>query len=435
MVKKGILALVYLVIILMLVLPVAAQGTGPFLAFVNASGQLVIASGDSGYRWIITNPGETLNATLGYSWSPDSRRLFFAIDAGTEISLRVADIASQTMAEVARVTPPATGGQWTPDSSAILIASGNRILSLPASGGGATELVAAAAPVTLRSPFDLGSERSQLPQARSIGPTGEFLFYAQSGANVAQPLGGTPMTLVGGDATGQYNGIWTPGAPLIAYTGTSGNSQLAVTNLATGATLTLDSGRTAPINPLTWRPGALQLIYRDASSAIRLADVSCLASSCADNPLLAGRELLPASASDVQTDGNWVYFVDAGMVQAVPLSCVDAGNCLSSAVVLDRNVSPQSLMDVSGTTLAYTVSGGYGSEVRVIDLTCLPNPATCAPRTVASNAANGAVAPNGAYVVVEGNGTLSSLRVADGQLAYLSDSSGGLLGKARWSSN
>ena len=52
---------------------------------------------------------------------------------------------------------------------------------------------------------------------------------------------------------------------------------------------------------------------------------------------------------------------------------------------------------------------------------------------VASNSANGTVAPNGAYVVVEGNGTLNILRVADGQLTYLSDSRGGLLTKARWS--
>ena len=93
-------------------------------------------------------------------------------------------------------------------------------------------------------------------------------------------------------------------------------------------------------------------------------------------------------------------------------------------------------MDVSGVTLVYTAGGGYGGgEVHAVDLSCLGNPATCAPRPLAANATNGTVAPNGAYVVVEGNGTLNSLRVADGQLSYLSDSGGGLLNKARWSSS
>ena len=436
--SKGVLALILLLLLALSTTPFAsaAQSAGPYLAFVNSSGQLVVASGDGGFRWIVSNPGEYLNASLGYAWSPNARQVFFAVDAGTEISLRVADIASQSMAELGRVTPPVSGGQWTPDSASILLALGNRLAALPAAGGALVDLAAAPAPIGLRSALDIGSERSHLPQARGIAPSGQFLFYGQSSANVVQPIGGAPVTLVGGDPTGQYNGLWADNAPLVAYTGMSGNSQLAVTNAATGVTLTLDSGRTAPINPLAWRPGTLQLIYRDATNYVRIADLSCLASACADNPLQTGRELLPASATDVQTDGAWVYFVDAATVQAAPLSCADTASCPASVVRLGDSVAPQSLMDVAGTTLVYTAGGGYGGgEVRTVDLNCLGNPASCAPRALAANAVNGTVAPNGAYVVVEGNGTLTSLRVADGQLNYLSDSGGGLLNKARWSSS
>lgn len=429
--RRGVVALI-LVLIALLAWPWAtsAQGAGPYVAFVNTSGQLVVASADGGYRWIVTNPGEYLNNPLGYSWSPDARRLFYAVDAGTAVSLRVADIAAQTAAEIGRATPPATGGQWTPDSAAVLVSAAGQLAVYPVSGSG-PQVIANAATI-LRSPFDSGYERAHLPQASNIAPDGRFLFYDQSGTNIIHPLNGTPFSVAGGGPIGQYNGLWADGAPLVAYPAMAGNSQLAVTNAATGATVTLDSGRTAPITPLAWRPGTLQLIYRDATNYARIADLSCLTSACADNPLQSGREVLPASATDIQTDGNWVYFVDSGNAQAVPLTCVETATCATSTVMLGTGIAPQTLLDVTDRTLAYTASSGYGGEVRVVDLTCLPNPATCAPRTVAANAVNGAVAPGGQYVLVEGNGTLNVLRVADGQLTYLSDSPGGLLAKARW---
>lgn len=433
MIRKGTSALFWLLVVVVMLTSVfatGAQSVGPYVAFVNGSGQLVVTSGDGGYRWIVTNPGEYLNATLGYNWASDGRRLFYAVDAGTDISLRVADVSAQSAAEIGRVPPPVSGGQWTPDNR-IVLSAGGQLVAYPAAGG--SPAVIANAETVLRSPFDTSNERAHLPQASNVAPDGMFLFYGQPGANLIQPLGSAPYTVAGGDPPGQYNGLWADGAPLVAYTAMAGNSQLLVTNAATGATLTLDSGRTAPINPLAWRPGTTQLIYRDATNYARIADVVCLLSSCSDNPLQSGRELLPASASDVQTDGNWVYFVDGGGVQAVPLTCVDAGNCASSAIVLGQGVAPQSIMDVSGGTLAYTAGGGYGAgEVRTVDLTCLGNQPGCAPRTLATNAMNGTVAPGGQYVLVEGNGTLSALRVSDGQLAYLTDSAGGLLAKARW---
>lgn len=422
-------------IVLALAAPAHAQQSGPLLALVNGSGQLVVAGGDGSFRWIVTNPGEPLHPTLGYAWSPSGNRLAFAVGSGGEISLRVADIAGQTAAEIARLSGQVSGGYWTPDSNGVLIAAGNRLLVYPAGGGEPVELASAAEPILLRSPFDATSERPNLPQPHNVGGGGQFLFYAQGQNNIVQPLGGQPTVMTGGDPLAQFNGLWADAAPLVAYSGMSGNSFLAVANAVTGMAVTLDSGRTAPISPLLWRPGTLQLVYRDATSFIRIADLSCLTSGCADNPLDSGLELIPASATDVQTDGSALFYVDAGAVQALPLSCVEAQNCQGVALTLGTNVAPQTMMDIGGTALVYTAytQDPYNAadrEVRVVDLNCLGNPPGCAPRPALSGAVAGLVSPDGAYVVVEQGGTLSTLRLADGQLTHQAD--GGLLSRARW---
>src|SRR5215470_6015853 len=94
--------------------PVSAQGSAN-AAFINSSGQLIVSSGDGSYRWIVTNPGESLASPLGFTWSPDGRRLFFAVNNGA-VSLRIGDLASQSVAEIGQASGSAiTGGQWTPD--------------------------------------------------------------------------------------------------------------------------------------------------------------------------------------------------------------------------------------------------------------------------------------------------------------------------------
>jgi len=436
---RGVFALlsVFISSLVLVLQPASAQQGGPFLALVNGSGQLVIGSADGSFRWIVTNPGEPLHPALGFSWSPWGSRLFFAVGGG-ETSLRVADVGSQSVSEIGRVSGAVTGGYWTPDGNGILIAPANRLLVYPASGGEPLELASASETIVLRSPFDAASERPNLLQGRNMS-SGQFLFYAQGNSNVVQALGGQPVMIAGGDPAAQFNGLWADAAPLVAYSGLSGNSFLAVANAMTGDTLVLDSGRLAPIMPLLWRPGTLQLIYRDATSFIRIADLSCMMGQCPGNPFDSGLELIPASATDVQADNAALYYVDGGAVYALPLSCVDAGNCAGMALTLGTNVAPQSMMDVAGRTLVYTAytQDPYNAadrEVRVVDLACLGNPPACGARTVLTGATAGLLSPDGGYVVVERGGALHTLRLSDGQLAHQAEGGGPtMLSRARWS--
>ncbi len=231
--------------------------------------------------------------------------------------------------------------------------------------------------------------------------------------------------------------MWSDSAPLVAYWGFAGNSQLAVTNAATGATITLDSGRTAPITPLAWRPGTTQLVYRDASGFVRLTDLACLQSSCGANPLETGAALLPAEVTDVRVTADRAYFRSGETIGAVDLGCAAANSCQNAQVVIAGNAAPQTTLSVGRTTLVYTAYTGNANdindrEVRVIDLNCVSNPASCAPQTVLGGAVAGAISADGRYAVVEQvNGGLSSLDLNTGAAAYLADKGAGLSG-ARW---
>ncbi len=359
----------------------AAQSSAPLVAFVNSSGQLIVSSGDGSYRWIVTNPGETLAGTT--AWTPRGDQLLFAVAGnGGAASLRVANVSQQTVSEIGSV------------------------------GG---------------SLFSLSSD-------------GAFLFtQQQSGAYALVAIdGSTPAAIpLSNDFNAPFSGLWSDAAPLVAYWGFSGNSQLAVTNASTGATVMLDSGRTAPITPLAWRPNSTQLIYRDASGIIRLADLACLQSTCGGNPLESGIALLPAEVTDVHADANWAYYRSGESLGAINLSCVSANNCQNAQVVIAGNAAPQTTLSVGRTTLVYTAYTQNANdindrEVRSLDLACLSNPTSCAPQTVLGGAVAGAVSADGRYVVAEQvNAGLSSLDLNTGAAAYLADK-GAPLAAVRW---
>ncbi len=412
---------------------ISAQSSA-YVAFLNSSGQLVVSSGDGGARWIVTNPGETLAMPVGFSWSPEGRRLFFAVSAGDAASLRVGDVNSQAVSEFGRASGQLSGGGWTPDGSSVLLGVNNQALAYPVGGGAPAVLVNGSGMITLHSPFDGANSQPNLAQSRSLSPDGRFLFYLDNGRNTllsngsAMPLPGT------NDGNGRQSGLWSDAAPLVAYWGYESSSLIAVTDAENGQTLTLDSGRSMPISPVAWRPGSTQLIYRDASTSIRIADLSCLATGCGANPLQSGEELLPATATEIQALSNRVYFIDNGSAQMVDLGCVGSGSCVGSAAVIGANVAPQTWLTVGGNTLSYTAftQDAYNSadrEVRVVALDCLPG---CAPQPALSGSVGGMVAPNGGFVVVE-DGGLNVLRLYDKQLTSLSDHAGGsLLASARW---
>ncbi len=358
----------------------AAQSSAPLVAFVNSSGQLIVSSGDGGYRWIVTNPGEAVAGT--YVWSPRGDQLLFAVGSGGSASLRAANVSQQTIGEIGQV-----GGD----------------------------------------PLSLSSD-------------GSALFIQQSdGSYALQTInGGGVVTLpLSNDSGARYSGLWSDAAPLVAYWGFAGNSQLAVTNAATGATITLDSGRTAPITPLAWRLGSTQLVYRDASGFVRLADLACLQSSCGANPLDTGAALLPADVSDVHVAADWAYFRSGENIGAVDLGCAAANTCQNAPVVIAGNAAPQTTLSVGRTTLVYTAYTQNANdindrEVRLLDLNCLSNPASCAPQTVLGGAVAGAISADGRYAVVEQvDAGLSSLDLQNGAAAYLADK-GAPLAVARW---
>jgi hypothetical protein len=353
--------------------PAAAQ-SAPLVAFVNSGGQLIISSGDGSYRWIVTNPGETLAGEP--TWSAGGDRLFFAVNTGSGISLRAASVGQQNVSEI---------GQ----------AAGRTF---------------------------------------AVSPDGSAVFYQQNdGTYALQSASGGLALPISNDYGGRNNGIWSDVLPLIAYWGYAGNSTLAVTNVANGQTVTLDSGRSAPITPLEWRQGTAQLLYRDASGSIRLADLSCLQSGCAANPLDTAATLASADA-DAASDGTWLYYRSGDVVTAVPLTC--PADCQSSAVPVAGSAAPQTPIHAANGILVYT---GYTQnpndpndrEVRGVNLGCMSSPDSCAPQTILSGAVAGEISDNGRFVVVELPSGLSSLDLSTGAQTYLSDKGAPLTG-AHW---
>lgn len=363
---------------LFVALPAAAQ-SAPLVAFVNSSGQLIVSSGDGGYRWIITNPGETLAGD--YRWSPDGNVLYFAVNSGGAVSLRAADVRQQSAAEIGQIP-----GQFI-----------------------------------------------------SLSPSEAYVFYQNADGSYGLQMtagAGPALNPVRNDMGARYSGLWADVGSVVAYWGYSGNSQLSVTDAADGETVTLDSGRSAPITPLVWRPGTLELIFRDAGGYLRWADLSCLQSTCATNPLEAGVALAAADA-DVATDGTWLFFRTGDSINAINFRCTSGDVCLNASMQLVTNAAPQTGVTRAATTLVYTAysqnpNDPNDREVRAFSLGCLSLAAgMCDPHTVAANAVAGAVSFDARYAVVETPAGLNSLDLASGALAYLSDRGAPLAG-ARW---
>ena len=375
--KNGRVALLVVICFLVLTFPAAAQNA-PLVAFANSSGQLIVSSGDGGFRWIITNPGEKLAG--GYAWS--GGQLVFAVEAGAgSTSLRAANVSAQSVG-------------------------------------------------------DLGQTAGAL---RSVSPDGRFLLMQQpDGSYGVQVLGGTAFALpLSNDAGVPNSGLWAGALPLVAYWGYAGNSTLGVTDASSGQTLLLDSGRSAPITPLAWRPSSAQLIYRDASGVVRLSDLACLQTGCGANPLESGTALAAAD-TDVATDGTWLYYRSGSSIAAVNLGCVSSDSCLNSGVMIGANAAPQTALQVGGRTLVYTgfaqnPNDGSDREIRALNLGCLGDPASCAAQTILGGATAGAVSPDGRFAVIEAAGGLESLDLTSGQRVYLSDKGAALAG-ARWQS-
>lgn len=283
----------------------AAQGGTPLVAFVNSAGQVIVSSGDGGFRWIVTNPGEQLAASP--VWSSDGSRLLFGIQAGAGVSIRVGQVSTQQVSDVAQIDGSLSG----------------------------------------------------------LSPSGRYALITASGSYAIADLSSgavTPLP-VNADQSGGLP-LWTDDGSLVAYWGyQNGSTVLGVTNASNGATLIAPNAFSTPVIPLAWQPGGSALLYRDANG-VEYGDVSCLLGGCS-GALQGAQAVLPASVTNLQADRSNVYFADGSLIAAAPFGC--GGVCVDSAVAVAADAS-SAKFNVAGSRLAYTSSA---QSAAAVDLSCL----------------------------------------------------------------
>ncbi|HYO87292.1 MAG TPA: hypothetical protein VER79_01520 [Candidatus Limnocylindrales bacterium] len=397
-------------------------------AFQNAAGQLVVTSADGSYRWVVTNPGETVSPALGFAWAQGSDRLFFAIDQGGEVSLRAADVPAQTITELGRVPNASlTGGEWTSDQSGVLVATGDRLTYYPLSGQ-AVDILAGQSGLSLRTPAADGRFGW-----RALSPDARGLVYRDAGGSaVLLPLtGGVPLPLAAGADPSLAGGLWTDDGGLVAV---SGANQIAAVSPAVGAVAQVAGASAVPPAPLIWRPGTSTLIYFDGAGAVRAADLTCLRAGPCD-PFAASVALLPASAHDLRIVNDTLVFIDGDAVNALPLSCLSGGACTPTLAA--GAAAPGTGLDVRAGLLAYTAytanpNDPADREARVLDVGCL-SAGGCTPRTVAAGAQAGRLSPDGRSLVTLSTAGLTMIDLATGAQMPLSDPAPGQTARsARW---
>jgi len=345
--RWGRLLVVFSLLLMIVAVGVQAQGS-PLLAFVNSSGQLVVSSADGGFRWIVTNPGETL--VNGYHWS--GSRLFFAVRDGGEISLRVGDANSQRVTEIGRGAGSTVSfGGFTQNS--LIAAIDDRINIYPLNGSGGFETGVSGELVETSTDGDAIFLR---------GSDGNYALLSPDGAN-RTPLG------FGNDPNSPFLSLWSDTGSLVAYADFGNGSGLAVTDANTGETVTLNSDGSIPLIPLAW--AGTNLIYRGTGGVIRIADMSCL--NCGSNPLENGVDLLPGSATDIQIDDAQAYFIiedNSGNenVATVDLACVARNDCLSSMELIETLESGTTVLALSPDGSYVITSHSIDSSLNVVSL-------------------------------------------------------------------
>lgn len=427
----------FLVLVVLGLLPVAAaQDTDtPLLAFLNSSGQLVVASADGVTRWIVSNPGETIHPALGFSWSADGDLLFYAVQEDEDrVSLRIGDAATQSSAEVGSAVEPVSGGEWVGNFVRVVDATTDALYSLQ----GISQQREANA--ELLSPYALGD--AHLAGVSSFSEASNAIFAWQNGGYGLLVDGNFRGLGIFNNRRSVRSGLWATSEPLVAYWGTvseTGASTLAVTNAETGAVALLSGNSSTPLQPILWLADNTVLIFRDASSQLRAADLACLLSSCALNPLEASVAFLPPSANDVQqiADGR-VIFHEGENLLAIDPACIAEDTCLENMIVLAQQVAPRTFVDAVESRIAFTAYQNSATDPTdrravVLDADCPPED-NCVPFSV-PNARAGFLSTDERYLVADVlDDGLYIVSVEDGSRVYLTGSSQGndLLQTTRW---
>jgi DNA-binding beta-propeller fold protein YncE len=401
--------------------PAAAQNAEP-IAFLNGASQLIISDSLGSTRWIVTNPGEYLALPLGYALSPSGRLVFFAIDAGGTVSLRVGDTTTQTVTEIGQVSPGATGGTWSPDNARVYVAADGQLFAFSATGGGQPLGQAA----QLGTPFT--QERADVRGGQSVGPTEALVFAAADTTLAVQGTAGTVPLALTGDLSGRDTALWADDVPLVALSGYTPNAALAVANADTGETALLQSDRTAPVTPLAWVADTTTLLYRDLDGVGRAANFSCLLVGCTSDPFAAAVAVLSPTASDVQTTTDHIFYRDNGALYGVQSACIAAGACTGAAVLVGQ-LAPGTGYSVRGGRIAHTTPE---STVVLTDAACIGT-GVCAGQALVSGIA-GVFSPSGSAITVEGVEIgLAVVDLTTGSVVGLAEWTGGqLLPFARW---
>lgn len=385
----------FVVLLSLLWIPITTAQTTPLLAFLNGSGQLVVSSGDGTTRWIVTNPGQQVDTTLGFSWTTDGNLVFALAGMG----VFEGDPATQNIAQA--------------DMSD---------------------------PVTLSYLRGLGN-RPNISQPQGLSADGQFAFLADGSGYAIVNLNNNNVTALplAGEMNAQSSGLWSDRAPFVAYWGIDSNNStaLSVVDAANLTSVSLQSGRSVPMLPIAWQPNSSQLVFRSATGDVLLADVSCLSAGCSGNPLDQGIAVAPSSANHVQVTATHLYFVDGEQIVSVDLTCVDSDSCLDSRQVLGNKAVPLSMIHVRNDRLVYTAYANNPNNERIvtlIDLTCAPD---CQPQPIVNNAVAGLLSPDGDYLMIDSmDAGLNILDISGGSAVYLSETMGGQLGAglttARW---
>lgn len=336
-----------------------AQGAEELVLFVNNSGQLIVSNSAVSARWIVTNPGEQIVAGGQPDWLPGQRNILYGIQASGMISVRAANITTivEGILEVGTVTASLAG--IAPDGRSALI-------------------------------LQNGTYGLQSLTNNTVTPLGL----------TSEPGGGAPL--------------WSPDSRLVAYWGYQNSTALAVTNAATGASLTFESGFNTPVLPLAWAQDNTSLLFRSASG-VWLAEVGCLLGSCAGDELTRAISVLPGTVTTVVVDDNTVYFGDGSMIAAAAFGC--AGICTENATVIATDALGGGRFDVADGQLIYTTNT---NAVHGVDLACVPS-GGCQAQVLVPNARAGALSGSGTSAVVAVNGGISVLDIATRTLTALTD--------------
>lgn len=379
-----------IVVLFLFWIPSSLAQSSTLLAFLNGSGQLVVSSGDGTTRWIITNPGQLLDESLGFAWTSDGNLIFavqgFGVFLGDPTTQAITPVEADDLANLSHL----------------------RGLS----------------------------NRPNLAQPQGVSPDNNFAFLWNNGQYALANLRDNSVTQlpIVGNNNDQSSGLWASNAPLVAYWGVDNSTSsvaLSITHAPTGNSITASSGGSVPIPPIAWLPNSTQLIYRTARGDVLLADVGCVANGCSANPLESGVTVAPSSVSHVQVAENTLYYVDGQQVVGVDLSCAISNTCLDSRFVVGENVAPLTMMHVQDNILVYTAyasdpNNTFDRIIQLVDLTCVPN---CTAQPILNGAVAGLLSSSADYLMIDiaGEG-LNILDFANGSLVYLTDTMGGQLG-------